>query len=326
MSDEATRTIGEFDVVATIGESSVGALYRADHCVMGRRSHIRVLARAYTSDDEAIRLALSEGYSMPYDHPNLGGGCMYIASIARGRVDDTVFFAFSSANELDLETLARERGPLPWSEVRWMMLDICRGLDEAHRHHYVHGDLQAGHCFYLEWDDHQRVRVTGFGLAPARHRALLAGAEPPPWMPPEQVAGAEPDERADVYAAGYLLLHLLLGEPPSPSDRKVPLAYRREALARDYRSELPQWPREVDELLARALAANPDERYPTMRALATAIAAVDGGDVATAMARFDPPKPPELPESPAERREKIKLGLQLGLFALIVIFALIFGK
>jgi serine/threonine-protein kinase len=205
-----------------------------------------------------------------------------------------------------------------------MMLDVCRGLDYAHRRHYEHGDLQAGHCFHLEWNAERSVRVTGFGLAPARHRALLAGAEPPPWMPPEQVAGAEPDERADVHAAGYLLLHLLLGEPPSLPDRKAPLAYRREALARDFRSELPQWPREVDELLARAFAANPDDRYPTMRALAAAIAAVDGGDVATEMARFEQPRPPR--PVPTPTREKIKLGLLLGLVALVVIAGLLLGK
>lgn len=261
---------------------------------------------------------------MPYAHPNLGGGCMYIEAIARGRVDGSVFFACSPADVLDLETLARERGPLPWSEVRWLMLDVCRGLDKAHRHYYVHGDLQAGHCFYLESADLRSVRVTGFGLAAARHRGLLAGAGPPPCAPPEQVAGAEPDARADVYAAGVLLLHLLLGEAPPRPDGEVPLAYRREAPANDRSSKRPQWPREVDELLARALAPSPDDRYPTMRALAAAIAATDGGDVAAEMARFAPPPAP--PAVPLPRSEKIKFGLRLGLVALLVILGLLFGR
>lgn len=291
MVQAVPRRIGEFEVSRLLGESAVGAVYRAHHRDFGRLSHIRVLARAYTSDDAAVDLLLSQESVYLPAHINLGGGCMYARSIGRGRVGDRVFLVFSAAQTLDLETLARA-GPLPWPEVRWRLLDICCGLATAHAAGVVHGDLQPGHCFELErWDEpgpRLGVRVTGFGLAAARHRGIINNSHPAsPYMAPEQIAGAAPDERTDIYAAAMTMLHLLLGRPPpawtagavyrTPADVDAPTA----------------WPPGLGELLAVALAHDPAARYPTMRALATAIAAIDGGDVATALAPFDP-KPPHL--------------------------------
>lgn len=290
MATDAPREIGEFAVTRLVGSSAVGPIYRAHHRDNGRGSYVRVLDRAYTADEPAAALLLAAPAVDLPRHVNLGGGCMYIASVGRGRVGERVFHVFSTAQTVDLETVARA-GPLPWREVRWRLLDVCCGLAAAHAVGHVHGDLQPGHCFELEsWDEpgpRTCVRVTGFGLAEARARGLHAGHPATPYMAPEQLAGAAPDERSDVWAAAMTLLHLLLGRPPP--------TWRPGAVYRDPAAELDApatWPRGVDELLAVALAPDPADRLPSMRALAAAIAAVDGGDVARALAPFDPAPPP----------------------------------
>lgn len=289
MQSDGPRIIGEFEVSRLLCSSAVGPVYRAHHRDFGRLSHIRVLDRAYAADEAAVALLLDSRDDPLPTHANLGGGCMYSGEVGRGRVGDRVFLVFSTAQSLDLETVARA-GPLPWREVRWRVLDICCGLDAAHRRDVVHGDLQPGHCFELEaWDEpgpRMAVRVTGFGLAAARRRGLALGHPATPYMAPEQLAGGEPDARSDVWAAAMVLLHLLLGRPPPAWN---PGAVYRDPAAR---SDAPAWPRGVDELLAAALVPDPAARTPDVRALAAAIAAIDGGDVEQALARFDPAPPP----------------------------------
>ncbi len=277
--------LGAFKLTEKRSESAVGAIYRAE--MHGRRSHIRILARSYASDPEAIALVLAHAGRSPIQHPNIGGGCCYVPEIARGCVDGVVFLACSPANDLDLETLVHQRGALPWPEVRRILLDVCRGLDAAHRDGHVHGDLQAGHCFHIDLDALDLppvVRVTGFGLAAARHRGLRSDRPVPPAMPPEQLAGAPPDRRSDVFAAGVLLEHLVTGVPPAPRLAPASEQYRRDAAT----SGPTPCPPQVQAIVERALDPDPDARYPTMRELAAAIAAVDGGDVAAAMAAHNP--------------------------------------
>ncbi|MBL9106186.1 MAG: hypothetical protein JNL82_35010 [Myxococcales bacterium] len=290
MDSEGPRTIGEFEVVRLVGASAVGPVYRAFHRDNGRSSYVRVLDRAYTADAEAVALLVGEPHIVLPRHVNLGGECMYDASVGRGRVGERVFHVFSTAHTLDLETVARA-APLPWPEVRWRLLDICCGLAAAHAVGIVHGDLQPGHCFELaSWDEpgpRTSVRVTGFGLAEARRRGLQRDHPANPYLAPEQLAGAAPDARSDVWAAAMTMLHLLLGRPPP--------TWRPGAVYRDPATDadLPTaWPRGVDALLAVALAPDPGDRHASMRELAAAIAAIDGGDVAGALARFDPAPPP----------------------------------
>lgn len=289
MEQGVPRAIGEFEVTRLLGTSAVGAVVRARHRDFGRISHIRVLDRAYSADADAVALVLTLGYPRLPTHANLGGGCMYTRNVSHGRVGDRVFVVFSPAQSLDLETVARA-GPLPWPEVRWRMLDLCCGLSAAHDLDLVHGDLQPGHCFELEhWDEpgpRRGVHVTGFGLAAARRRGLALGHPATPYMAPEQLAGADPDVRSDVWAAAMTMLHLLLGR--TPSAWKPGAVYRASTEV-----DLPTtWPAGVSELLAVALCHDPAGRHSSMRALAAAIAAIDGGDVARALAPFDPQPPP----------------------------------
>jgi serine/threonine protein kinase/tetratricopeptide (TPR) repeat protein len=199
------------------------------------------------------------------------------------------------------DRLDRE-GPLPVDEALRLAREAALALDFAHRHGVVHRDVKPGNVLLCDG----QALVADFGIAKALEaaggeRLTMTGATvgTPAYLSPEQAAGGRADPRSDVYALGCVLYELLTGEPPftGPTPQAViarrliesppPLRRLREAV-----------PLGVEEVVARALAREPADRFQTAADFAKALVGAETTPVPPAVL---PGPVPQISRSAAER-------------------------
>ncbi|MFY0536762.1 protein kinase domain-containing protein [Nannocystis pusilla] len=186
----------------------------------------------------------------------------------------------------DLEALLRREGPLPWTRLGPIALQLCSGLGSAHRQGIIHRDIKPSNCVRLTIDDNpDHIKIIDFGIArdmdaptgPTQKGTVIGTPE---YLAPELVTGdARAGIRTDIYALGATLYKLLTGVSPFRGDSAF------EVLGKHVHGEriLPSRaaphlaiPASVDAIILRTLAANPGDRYASTDELAQAICATLG--------------------------------------------------
>jgi len=225
------------------------------------------------------------------------------------------------------ELLARH-GPLPPAKAARLASEVALALDYAHGAGVVHRNLKPANILICE---DGTVKVSDFSIAkaateedPARTGEILGVTG---HLAPELAEGDEVDGRADVYGLGACLFEMLTGRAPS-------VAGHGASSPMGPRSVRAGVPRELDAVVTRAMARDPDRRFPSARAMASALArsaAADDGDT-QAIVRQPPEPPREAPPEPEEsfiRHEGRWLGWTLvlvGLAAVLVVVGLTLSK
>lgn len=272
-----------YRILRVIGRGGMGVVYDAEATRLGDRlCAVKVLLPEFTLNETAVaRFRREAQVAARVKHPNVveifdtgatPGGLGYIA------------MELLSGETLD-RTLRRE-GPLPWSRAARILLQICRALAAAHAQKIVHRDMKPENCFRCgrEGDD-DFIKVLDFGIAKLtntddaglRLTATNSVVGTYAYMSFEQVRGEEVDHRADVWAVGVILYEMLTGVLPFRGTNQGQIwtaitHYEPEPL----RNIAPgaMIPDAVEAIVRQALAKPLSERYPTIEALARAIAGV----------------------------------------------------
>jgi serine/threonine-protein kinase len=263
---------GKYRILRLIGEGGMGQVYEAEHVTVGRRFAVKFLRPHLASNEEALARFRREARA---------AGALDSEQIATVfdfdmAADGSPFLVMEYLEGRSLGQLLAEEGPLPVPRAASALLQVCRGLEVAHAAGILHRDLKPDNLFVVRRaDGSERVKILDFGIA-----KLMYSAEPLPiqtggaigtpfYMAPEQARGDKAvDERIDVYALGVILYELLSGEKPHPGDcGNAVLAHvlTKSAVRLDtVRSGLPP---SLVELVHRALAFEPSDRPPTVKAL-----------------------------------------------------------
>jgi non-specific serine/threonine protein kinase len=253
--------IGRYEVIEQIGEGGMGVVFKARDPQLDRLVAIKLLSPARRLDDEwRQRLVLEARAAAALDHP-----C--IATVYEiGETDDATPFLAMAFYEGETLATRLKREPLSVPEALRIAREIARGLAAAHARGITHRDLKPANILLIRSTD---VKIVDFGIA------KMPGVEQTEtgevlgsiaYMAPEQLRGEEVDARADVWAFGVVLFEMLTGDrfaahrlqpggPPAP----LPSHLR------------PEISRELDAIVARALAARPADRYADGSALLTAL-------------------------------------------------------
>ena len=257
--------IGRYRIVERVGRGGMGVLYRAHDPALERDVALKMMHLDFTSDTHARERFQREARAVArLQHPNI------VTIHELGEVDDTPYIVMEFLEGKDLEQLLKDGDELSLGRKLDIAAQVCEGLAYAHDQGIVHRDIKPGNVRVLP---DGKVKILDFGIARFAASSLTQSGTvmgTPSYMAPEQIMGQPVDGRADLFAAGVLLYELLSGRKPFTGDSPTAVAYNimhseppalREAL-----SELPD---AVNEIVARALRKDPNERYTHAREMAS---------------------------------------------------------
>jgi eukaryotic-like serine/threonine-protein kinase len=281
--------LGRYTLREKIGEGGMGAVYRAEHAMLRRKTAIKLLLPDRVSASALMRFEREVQLTSQLSHPNT------IAIHDYGRTPQGVFYyAMEFLNGKSLEQLIEDEGPQPPGRVVHILKQVAGSLREAHAAGLIHRDIKPGNLFVgVRGGMRDFVKVIDFGLvkqldagdAPTLSRAdAIAGT--PLFMAPESVTDPESiDAKVDTYALGATAYYLLTGTPvfegrsmvevcghhlhsvPEPPSRRIgqPVPARLEALILRCLAKQPEQRPDDDELLSELSAC---ERESPWEALA----------------------------------------------------------
>jgi serine/threonine-protein kinase len=251
------RTIGKYRIVGQIGRGATGVVYQALDETLGREVAIKVL-HADIGDEQIMRRFRAEATTLArLNHPEIA----------------TVYDLLPTETELllvmefvrgeTLEQLSRRVGPMAPDRAAYFTDRVLAALQYAHRAGIVHRDMKPANVMVAESGG---IKIMDFGTARVRgaEHMTVDGSVlgTPAYMAPEQVLGRDVDERADLYSVGVLFYRLLSGALPFEAD--TPLAMMQRQLSEPpvpLHARRPDVPRWCEDILERALAKSPDDRF-----------------------------------------------------------------
>ena len=265
------------------GRGGMGTVYRATHLALDHVVALKVIAPDLAADDAFRERFRSESrIAVSLRHPNV------VPIHHAGEEDGLLFVTMDLIDGPDLRRMLIANGSLPSDRAIAIIGQVASALDVAHSHGLVHRDIKPGNIL-VESNAADHAYLTDFGLAKRFDQATDAGALTRTgafvgtldYVAPEQIRGGRVDARTDVYALGCVLYEAISG--------RAPFADREENVAKIYAhlQDEPPWlpgDREadgaLDEVIARALAKEPGDRYPSAGDLArAATAAIEGQEV-----------------------------------------------
>ena len=256
------EALGHYRILDRIGSGGIGDVFRARDTRLGRTTAIKIVRREIAADPERRRQFLIDAEAATaLSHPNLA--VLYEI----GEQDDQLYLVFEYAPGEPLARLIAGQPLHPRRAVDFAA-QIADALAEIHAHSIVHGDLRPANTIITP---KQKVKILDAGLAAWTHGGMTRGEAPPRTLAgsaPDLIGGDRGDSRIDIFACGAVLFEMLTGRPPfevRTADATQEQIANTPPAPSTVKSTVP---RELDRIVARALANDPDRRYDSAATLA----------------------------------------------------------
>jgi serine/threonine protein kinase/tetratricopeptide (TPR) repeat protein len=268
------KIISRYHIGNKIGEGGMGVVYKAEDTRLKRTVALKFLPPELTRDPEAKdRFAHEAQAASALDHPNI---CTIYE--INDTEDGQMFMAMGFYEGETLEQRIK-KGPLPLDEATSIATQTALGLARAHEAGIVHRDIKPANIIITTRGE---VKIVDFGLAKLGGRPLLTKVGTMlgtvAYMSPEQARGESTDQRTDIWSLGVLLFEMLTGERPFQSDYETAVVYsvlnEDPKNMREIRSDVPE---ALEEIVRRAMAKRPEERYQSAAGLLTDLEAYKEG-------------------------------------------------
>jgi len=258
MADNEPIHFGKYECRHRLGSGTMGVVYESWDPDLGRRVAIKAV-RLPGDDAEAERqLAdfLREARAAAgLSHPNI------VAVYDSGRTDDLAYVVMELVEGGSLRTIIDRKERLAVEEIVRVMTELLAGLQFTHDRGIIHRDIKPANIM-LTADRH--VKIADFGIAKidgtdATEVGTVKGT--PSYMSPEQWLGEKVDRRSDIFSAGALLYHLLTGERPFAGEGSAAVMHKALQVMPPPPSRISTAPAAFDDIIARALAKRPADRF-----------------------------------------------------------------
>ncbi|HLX56636.1 MAG TPA: protein kinase [Ktedonobacteraceae bacterium] len=359
------KTLGTCTLQRLLGRGGMGAVYLAQQSRPRRTVAVKVLlpelfAHSTGFSEFLVRFRREADAIAALDHINIMPIYEY------GEQDQLAYLVMPYLADGTLRDIVAKRGKLPLGEVVSIVEQIAAALDYAHRHGIIHRDLKPGNILFHA---DGRLVLTDFGIAKVLNEPASANVVAmqtltttgmiigtPEYLSPEQATGAPIDNRSDIYSLGIVLFQLLSGRVPFTGTTPVAVAIKHATEQPPSFAQLNlDVPRGVEEVILKALAKKPEQRYATAgdlaRALRAAATEAQISNAPTFMAAVKPVakvaplataetlvdtmlpvqgKKSDVPTlavgtNQPSRRQRSRLPLRVALFSGIVVVLLILG-
>ena len=251
-----------YQIIKTIGEGGMANVYLAYDTILDRNVAVKVLRGDLAQDEKFVRRFQREALSASsLSHPNI------VEVYDVGEDNGQYYIVMEYIEGKHLKQLLKKRGNLTVTEVIDIMLQITDGMALAHDSYIIHRDIKPQNIMILE---NGLVKITDFGIAMAMNAAQLTQTNSVMgsvhYLPPEQASGNGSTLQSDIYSMGILMYELLCGHLPYRGDNAVEIALKhlKEPLP-SIREYLPNLPQSVENVILKATAKNPKNRYADAR-------------------------------------------------------------
>ena len=253
-----------YQIIKSIGEGGMANVYLAYDTILDRNVAVKVLRGDLATDEKFVRRFQREALSASsLSHPNI------VEVYDVGEDNGQYYIVMEYIEGCQLKQLLKKRGRLTLSEVIDIMLQITDGLSVAHDAYIIHRDIKPQNIMIL---DSGLVKITDFGIAMAMNSTQLTQTNSVMgsvhYLPPEQANGKGSTLQSDIYSMGILMYELLTGELPYKGDNAVEIALKhlKEKIP-SVREKLPEIPQSVENIIIKATAKNPKNRYADARSM-----------------------------------------------------------
>lgn len=306
-SFEGFDRLGDYVLCEVLGEGGMGQVYRAYDLGQDREVALKILSPRLRLDKEfrqrfqresRIVARLNEPHIIPIHH--------------YGEIEGLLYLDMRLVEGEDLRSRLRDRGPLTLAEATNILGQVADALDAAHEAEVIHRDVKPSNILLSKGHSGAPfVYLVDFGIARSgRGNTLTAPTQAvgtAEYMAPERFLGTGTDSRIDVYSLACVLYECLTGRTPFPGQEFASQCHAHLELPPPRASEAVAWlPAELDGIIAKGMAKQPEERYATAGELArhlrrVAEAATAGGHGARA-ADIDPGHRPPAGERTSPRQ------------------------
>jgi streptogramin lyase len=278
---EVGQEIGGHRIEAVAGRGGMGVVYKATHVALNRTVALKLISPDLADDpDFRARFKRESELAASLDHPNVVP--IYHAGEDAGKLYVTMRFV-EGTDLREMITLEQRLDPQVAARI---ISQVASALDAAHARGLVHRDVKPANVLIAEQNGHHHAYLTDFGLTKQissqsglTKTGMMVGTVD--YIAPEQLQGSTIDARADIYALGCVLYEALTGQVPYPRDSEPAKMWAHMGEPPPSpRAIAPDLPGPLEEVIHRAMAKEPDARFPSAGDLGRAALAGAEGELA----------------------------------------------
>jgi len=257
-----------------LGSGGMADVWLAEDQELGRRVAVKILHERYANDEQFVeRFRREATHAAGLSHPNI------VSIYDRGLADGSYYIVMEYIEGRTLKELVVTRGPCPVPVAISYTRQILAALRYAHKNGIIHRDIKPHNVLV---DREGRIKVADFGIARAGASEMTEAGSivgTAQYLSPEQARGAPVDESSDLYSTGIVLYELLTGTVPFTGETPVEIAMKHLSQTPEAPSvRRPEIPRDLDLVVLRALAKEPNDRYRSAAELDRDLELVARGD------------------------------------------------
>jgi tRNA A-37 threonylcarbamoyl transferase component Bud32 len=262
--------IEHYEIVERLGQGGMGAVYRATDTMLEREVALKMLRPEYAADPLFAERFRAEAVTLArLSHPNIATLFGFVRDASQ------LCMVMELATGETLGSLLKRTGALSWERAILLTGQMLDALQYAHDHGVVHRDIKPTNLMVGQ-DDHLKLMDFGIARLMGTTRVTQMGftVGTLEYMAPEQIRGEDVDGRADIYAVGVVLYEIVTGQLPFKSSREQALMFahlQQEVVPP--RTHRPNLPWHLSDVIVRALAKAPGDRYSSAREFADALGA-----------------------------------------------------
>jgi hypothetical protein len=271
-----------FRIEAVLGRGGMGVVYLAEQEGLGRKVALKVIAPELSDDlGFRARFVREARLAASIDHPN-------VVPLFEAPADaKPLYLAMRFVDGIDLGALLAREGRLDPAVVGQLANQIGAALDAAHANGLVHRDVKPGNVLITETGDRFHAYLTDFGLTKDSSSNSVQLTNTGQWVgtvdyiAPEQFDGRLVDARTDIYSLGCVVFQMLAGDVPFAGTNLQKMWGHGSGAPPSLREVRPELADAFDAVVARAMAKDPEDRYPSAGDLGRACLAVARGEAVT---------------------------------------------
>lgn len=259
-----------YEIIAMLGAGGMANVYRARCTVLNRVVTVKVLRKELAEDKDFVRRFQMEAQAVALlSHPNI------VSIYDVGEEDGLPYLVMEYVEGANLKEIIRQKGALPPAEAVNIGIQVCAALEHAHSKGIIHRDIKPHNILMTPGG---RVKVTDFGLARVlsipsatmtQSGSVMGSVH---YFSPEQARGEDVTPQSDIYSLGVVLYEIVSGQVPYQGDNPVSIALKHlQEEPKSLRALNPTIPNELEQIIFRAMAKDPKNRFASAEQMQQAL-------------------------------------------------------